>query len=283
MIQQIKATGLSIREIARQTGLSPMCVWGHLAGNHKISPQSAKKYFQALGIRPEQESIVCNDGTLTNCGEDLIFYLEKCRNNPYWGLADVARVFDISRERVRQLYRKIYGEPYTCKYKEGLQKRKNEEISCQNDPRNKINLVPENKDAPRWKGTLAEHKFVQECKRRGLQIDFPCNAEIDCLVNGFYVDVKSAYTLMYTNKKQKVAYFRYSPTEKQFYKVEFFACYHPFEDCFFIIPNTLNKPKNFIFIAKEKSTYCNAKNKNWKYQNAFHLLNSDNDDLSNAQ
>jgi len=46
----LEATGLSVKEIAKRTGLSYQIVYYHLQGKHTIGAEAARKYNKALGI-----------------------------------------------------------------------------------------------------------------------------------------------------------------------------------------------------------------------------------------
>ena len=48
--------------------------------------------------------------------------------SPHSSLADVARHFGFSREYARQVYKNIYGHPYTKVYREKLEIRKTERM-----------------------------------------------------------------------------------------------------------------------------------------------------------
>lgn len=216
----------------------------------------------------------CHTGVMQRYGTEFLEDLEKCRTNPFWNLAAVGRKYGISRERVRVLYKKVYNEHYQPKKTE-LIRRKNTELSCSNDPRNKVNFIPS--DSPQGKGAFAEREFLQRCEAFGFNVEIPCSRSVDLYVNGCSVDVKSSTKTHQTSPHNSVHYHLYSLKGEQIDKAEFFACYHPKEDSFFIIPNKwkgYNKDQVInIYIAEQKSHSWNAQNKHWEYKDRYDLLN----------
>lgn len=213
-------------------------------------------------------------GVIQLYGHLFLDDLERCRENPFWNLVDVARKYGISRERVRQLYKRVYKEPYRPTQK-GLTQNKNEDISCSNDPRNKVYYYTNGSTA--GKGAHAELNFLQRCLENNLNVEIPCDSSVDLIVNGYLVDVKYREEPKVSSQGCKTRYFNYRITKEQIDRAEFFACYHPIEDSFFIIPNIKwkgRKKPQHIYISNQKSTYFNAKNRHWQYQDRYDLLHT---------
>lgn len=213
-------------------------------------------------------------GVIDTCGREFLDDLEKCRTNPFWCLSDVARKYGISRERVRQLHKRIYKEPYNPR-RRSLTKEKNTDLSCSNDPRNKVNSFPSG--SQQEQGAQAEKEFLRRCEAKGLSVEIPCDSSVDLIVNGKLVDVKTSNRAKKALPGNKICYLHYGMKGRQINKADFFACYHPIEDSFFIVPNIewkgRTKPQH-IYISNQKSTYFNAKNRHWEYQDRYDLLES---------
>jgi len=75
-----------------------------------VSPSSVRKLRHAFGI--ERANAFSRRFEKTY-GEGALERFKKTIQNPHNSLADVARSFSFSREYARQLYKKIYGAPYS--------------------------------------------------------------------------------------------------------------------------------------------------------------------------
>ena len=193
----------------------------------------------------------------------------------FWNLTDLAQKYGFSREYARQIYVFLKGEGYTKSKVRKTQKRlKNENLTCVHDPRHKV--AEYKREGHNYKAVQIEKLFLKECKKRKFQIEIPCNQTVDIKINDFWVDVKSSFCTRITRPSSLIEYYVYHSKGKQVDIIDFLACYHLFEKTFFIIPAKIIKPDSCnvmnIYIAKEKSTYHNAKNRYWKYKGAWHLL-----------
>jgi len=191
----------------------------------------------------------------------------------FFNLSDIARKYNVSRERIRQLYTKIKDRPFQ---EISILKTANrdDELSCPHDPRHKA--AEYIKDSNIGKAAIVEKKFYEECADRSFDISFCKNGNVDLIVNGLFVDVKSAFVSACLTKGAKTRYFRYVGRGEQVKIAHFFACYHLRRKTFFIIPNNIiPKDKNnisTIYIQEIKSKYHNSKNKYWEYENRWDLL-----------
>jgi hypothetical protein len=207
--------------------------------------------------------------------------MESLRSNPYTHLSWLAEKYGVTREYIRQLHNKIYGEKYTSKVKEHS-KLINLDISCNGDIRNYFALREVNGEKPS-KYKMYEKLFIDECISRGFDVPQQCNGAVDFIVNGFNIDVKAATKKALLSQGSLTHHCRYSYTMKQAQKADFLACYHFGEKAFFIIPmrcvlsnkkdpTKLRKTGNGLFISYKKSNYHNSKNKYWEFKNAWYLL-----------
>ena len=183
--------------------------------------------------------------------------------------------YGITKERIRQLHKSLYGKPYSPIKKRKTQERAENETSCINDPRRKYADYKRGNTSI-WKGVKTEKMFFDECERRGLNPEILCSRAIDIKINGYLIDVKSAYRPFKMNRDSKSAnlFRRYAFRKKQRDKCDFFACWHDGEKNFFIIPKEEIKKNlsNCIYISNTKSDHYNSKNRYWEYKDAFNLL-----------
>jgi hypothetical protein len=194
----------------------------------------------------------------------------------YWGLTQVAKKYNLSRERVRQYYRMIFGQGYRKAQKEKT-KKLNRDISCVHDPRRKVADFKPGTTA--YRAAIVEKAFLCECEKIGLMVNIPCNGEVDIEINNHRVDVKSCSRAKRYHQGAQTRYFRYVCKGNQVKTADFFACYHPGEKAFFIIPRkkTNKVAKNgeiSIYIRNNRSYHKLSKNRYWEYKNAWHLLMS---------
>ena len=213
-------------------------------------------------------------------GHKILDDFESLKNNPYTSLEWVGKEHGLTRERIRQLYYKIYGEKYTIAKREQSLK-KSEELSCKKDVRNYFAIIElEGIEPAQYK--IYEKMFIDECLSRGFDVPTRCESDIDFIVNGFDVDVKFSKTPKVMGVGYITKYHHYSYSKKQADGADFLACYHNTTKAFFIIPMKVilgNKLKanvfksgNGLYISSKKSTYCAAKNRYWEYKDAWNLL-----------
>jgi hypothetical protein len=207
-------------------------------------------------------------------GPDIISHFEKARTTPFYSLVDIAKKYGFSREYSRQLYEKIFGEPFTIAKKD---KSKNiAEIGCKYNPKGKVaNYKP---GSLIYIGAIAEKLFMCRCELLGYKVEMYHNSNIDIVINGFKVDVKSATKCSATTKRYKdKKYWRFQVSCEQLNTCDFFAFYIYDDDSFYILPNDQQHMNNtskrkVIYISEIKSDYHNAKNKYSEFKNRFDLL-----------
>jgi len=210
-------------------------------------------------------------GLVEKHGDVFLTDLESLDTVQFWNLTEMGKKYGITREYVRQIYKKINKKPFGPVKKRKTKKR-NEEMSCVNDPRYKA--AEYDPRSAVGKGAVGEKLFYEECVQRGFKIDLLCDRAVDIKINGFYVDVKYSMATGATNMRSPRQLHSYGISKKQCKFVDFFACYHPQTSSFFIVPNrwkNSNKAKT-IYIPEEPSSYYCAKNAVFEFQNAWHLL-----------
>lgn len=228
--------------------------------------------YNYIKLTPREKRIRFKERLKEKWGNDIFDEFESAKKNPYYPLSDLASKYGFSREYARQLFFKIYGYKYT-KTLHKKRKKKKEKLVCIHNPRHKIATYK--KKGPHYKSSIYETMFMDLCIEKGFDISFHKKGTVDLIVNGNNVDVKYCSKALFV-KELKTPSYRYVAKGKQIFIADFFACYHPAEDDFFIIPNDFNPNKKAksisIYINQFKSLYHNAQNKYWEYKGAYNLL-----------
>jgi hypothetical protein len=195
-------------------------------------------------------------------GVEILDDFKKIKINPYWRLADIGRKHGFTRERARQIFNRIYKT--TCMK---TRKKINKELSCAYDPRIKVIEYTRS-----WKMNAdVELLFFNECKKRSFNVKILCSGK-GLLINGRQIKTRASFGFKY--RKCITPRYYFSTRLSYFKEIDFFACYHKFLESFFIIPAHILKPNQTIYILAHKSNYPQAKNKYFKYREAWHLLNA---------
>jgi len=206
-------------------------------------------------------------------GVDILKDLRKSRNNPYFTLTQIGEKYGFSREYACQLYALIYKDRFRIdpnKKKKGKEK----EITCVHNPKRKV--ADYKQSGFIYQGAVTEKLFMCRCELLGLSIEIPCSSEVDIIVNGYSVDVKTSKSSNQTSTRSKTKYSHFQISKDQRELCHFFACYSEITNDWYIIPNEEQgkkfKKSRFIYIAQVASRYHNAKNKYLKFKNRFDLL-----------
>lgn len=155
-------------------------------------------------------------------------------------LQAVGTKHNLSRERIRQIYGKLFREPYSGVVKERATKFARKKLVVRLQKQNIVGKYARHEfnGSTVSKAINSEYKFYQECVKRGFVIKSHPKICCDFIVNDKYVDVKTTDEGKAYGKQSKFnqKYYRFGTDAKQKSKVSMFAFYiHP-EDCFFIIP-----------------------------------------------
>lgn len=200
-------------------------------------------------------------------------------HHPAHNLTTMAEKYGITRERMRQIYTKATGlrgnAVSSAKSKRIM--RDIREMTCAQDPRHYIAMSP--KDSHVYEGAIRELRFMEEAQRRGFSITPACDRSTDFVVNGWNLEVKGTKAA-YKGKRNRVGYYRFAGTHKEYRTLDFVAAYHPTEMCWFIIPKrdiSKSKHRFQIFISQYKTDYSFhggkvSKNRYWEHRDAWHLL-----------
>ena len=207
-------------------------------------------------------------------GPEILEDLNNLNHDLFNDLTQIAKKYKVTRERARQWYKMIFGHGYRKILKEKTKKR-NQDIACVHDPRRKV--ADYKKDSVMYRAAKVEKMFLKKCQKIKLGFNVPCTGEVDIKVNGYMVDVKSCSNPKRYSPGAKIKYFRYIAKGTQIETADFFACYHPVEKVFFIIPraatNEIGKADLIsIYINECQSNYHTARNRYWEFRDAWYLL-----------
>jgi hypothetical protein len=204
-------------------------------------------------------------------GDEFIKDLKAVRKNPYLTLNDLGVKYGLTRERIRQIYKKYFSAPYTKALKRKALALK-EDISCSKDPRNKVNNYK--KGTHIHYAAEIEKLFLETCEHVGLDVSPSCDTSSDLVVNGKKVEVKSARTASQAVKGANTKYFSYNVPEREIKSCDFIAAHQPELNLFYIIPNQWKDKTGHSFHIKSGSfPSMRSKHNNYiQYINRFDLL-----------
>jgi hypothetical protein len=213
-------------------------------------------------------------------GESIIADFESLKNDPITLLA-IGKKYGFTRERARQIYREIFGYPFTVIVKKRSAERIariNQEIINKRNPTNKVIIFK--KTGPQYKGAVSEEKVLNICNSLGYVVSAYEDRSIDLVINGYLVDVKSDYCAKcYRRNKTPLCHFALS--QKQLI-ADFVICHMVETERFFIIPRHKFPKGRSVFIpinqhsewiAGSAGTAHRKTSNHWyEYLEAWHLL-----------
>lgn len=207
-------------------------------------------------------------------GENLICDLKKLQNSPYSTLQEIGNKYSITRERVRQIFNKLYGESFgkytiakSVKYKK---------IKEDCDMLNSINCTIEQKIADfdlgilKGKGIASEVMFAKKCKELGFDIKYSdCGRGIDFEVNGKTVELKSRHSSTRAKKSRGVSYYNVHFLKHQ-RTADFFVVHVVPQSAFYIIPSS--RVMATVAIPNKITNYYNSGTGYLEFKEAWYLL-----------
>jgi hypothetical protein len=219
---------------------------------------------------------------LVRRGQSFMSDMDKLSNHTSGlTLQAIGNKYDLTRERIRQLFLAIYGTPYTEVCKKRIKFLKEKKHFRRLEKHSIEYRVSNHKHTGNaGKALLSEYKFYQICKDRGFKIySHPGKSACDFIVNGKHVDVKLCSNPKDMKGGSSVCYYHIGTNARQFRIADFFAVYIVPEDCFFIIPKVSighrgNGKAKSIYLPDRKSNYYNSQNKYHEFKDAWHLLNN---------
>lgn len=207
-------------------------------------------------------------------GPEIIDDLKSAQTNPFFRITSIGDKYNITRERACQIYEIVHGKRFS---KDKNVIKKEPEIICRNNPLYKA--AEYKKLGHIYRSALIEKLFMCKCEMLGYDIEIPCNKEIDIVVNGYKIEIKSSFK-PFKLKRAKTGYYRFNISVNQRQHSDFIACYVAKIESFFIIPNedvgkTFNKTKT-IYIQDIKDL---SGTKYYEYKDRFDLLKKQKEDI----
>lgn len=219
-------------------------------------------------------------------GSDFIACMDRLAN-PYENITmtQVAQNHHLTRERIRQIFLKLHGYPFTASKNSRSEKKKSRaqhNMTVRKLEKRKLdNRIKRYKPCGKHHtGLVAEITFRDECKKRGLVVyEHPGRCACDFIVNSQHVEVKSCLEARMPSPNSKTPVYIVSLRRTQYESMHFVAVYAFPEACFFIIPKSaLGTPKGNkyvgVCIPAGTSTYHYFKGKYLEFKDAWHLLNT---------
>ena len=178
-------------------------------------------------------------------------------------LSSVAMKHGYTRERARQVFELINGFHYTViknkRLLNNIENKKSVSLGKRN-PIYKVNLYKDNTSSRQYKGFVVEKKVLDICNALNYAVGpYTKDNSIDLVVNGFNVEIKSAYKTCLVGKGQLTGSFPFHFSEEQ-KSADFVICYAAPLSKFFIIPKE-NFPSGRSIYIPEKQTMT------WKQNN----------------
>lgn len=187
--------------------------------------------------------------------------------------------YGFTREYARQIFEKVFGYKYTVLLNVRSNKRKEVLKSLRIEKRNPARKVIalKNQNSFIYKGALSEKKVLDICTALNYKVTpyLPDNS-IDMVINGYTVDVKSAYADFKT-KGMVTKHYRFSLSDKQ-KNADFIICHIVPLNKFFVIPTYqikgigiyIPEKPEMKWVCKNVPHTCH--NRYWEYLEAWYLL-----------
>jgi len=215
-------------------------------------------------------------------GTEILTDFDNLLNQNGISMTCISKKYGFTRERARQLFEKINKFHFTVIKNQRKASRKEQvELKRQlkKDPRNKVSTY-KNGDNNVYKAALAEEKVMNICIALGYEIKpFTENRNFDLVVNGFNIDVKSAYYSALLTTKNRTPLFHFQRSESQRH-ADFIICYAEPINKYFVIPGTVFPTGNHLYIPeKPENSWTiignwkkHSRSKWYDYLEAWHLL-----------
>ena len=238
MRQMVEIKGLVDKEIAEMLNVSIRSVWN-----------IRKEY----GLK---KAVISLRRFEKRYGPNAITRFKTIIEDPSSSLADVGRHFGFTRENARQIYKKIYGCPYSETY------------------RKKIIIRRVKADSLRLNSSRLIH--FREVKDK--ITDFGLNPKINVKSNSYSLMTENGLRVafMYTSNLIEVGnrrYFQVNPVSKLKQGCDFFilACLNNGNKNYYVIPNKVMPKKGTMVPASSNG----ANGKYSQFRDAWHLLTAD--------
>ncbi len=213
-------------------------------------------------------------------GELFLADMEKLRQNIAVTLQEIGNKHGLSRERIRQIFKLIYGHDYSNDFRiktvirtEAKERRR----ILKYDPRYKVKTY--SKGSRLYKGALTEELIFNKCVSLNYEVKLSPTWNIDLIINDYQVEAKSAHIAAITSPKQITPLYHFTLRASQD-NVDFIICHAVPINKIFIIPRNIFPKSRHLYIP-EKSEHSwrahrnfirHSKSKYYQYLDAWHLL-----------
>lgn len=189
-------------------------------------------------------------------GKGAVEVFKKIIEDPETTLADAARHFGFSRENARQVYRKIYGFPYT-------------------ETRRKKRLVRAERRVALKRNQSKKMKALRELKRKIESAGLSCeisdkNRQLMMLENGFKLALKTSFSPVFFGRRE---YFKFNMEKAFKSRIDFFIfnCRDSSDETYYTIPSHSMPARKTVSLtpqaAPDQSKYA-------QFKEAWHLIAS---------
>jgi hypothetical protein len=225
-----------------------------IASTLNVCGASISKYRKACGLKKANGFSRRFERTY---GDGAVETFKKIIENPDNYLADVGRHFDFTREYARQVYKKIYGHPYTVDSK-------NQQLQ-----RQKTRLARTRRKSKRVEQLIKVGEKIQSI---GVTYNLPDRGRSNMiLANGYRLGLRRSSKPILIRKMQ---YFRFNNGTRTNKHFDFFVCLCRTKkgDVYFIIPSSV-MPRTVVYLLPERTA---TQSKYAQFKEAWHLLMHEN-------
>lgn len=207
-------------------------------------------------------------------GIEFINDLYALKERPFWNLTEMGKKYDLSRERIRQIFKLFTKEPYRKYQKMKTKKIMQDIFSMGNgcDPRHRLDLGK--KYSTMNQGQVYA---IERAKQFGLELRAHFIKENRryryFIANGYKIKIRTSSSLVFTNSYDKTGCHHFKTSSKDFKYCDFFifVCIDNNLGKFFIVPK-LAMDKSEIYISASIKNHWLAKNKFYEYEDRWNLL-----------
>jgi hypothetical protein len=190
-------------------------------------------------------------------------------------LKKIGDIYGITRERIRQIYVRIYDEPYTViveKKKEYNKKAEEEYRLFRLHIERKLKRCKQSGNI--FKATISEYTFYKKCLSLGYDVSMRTFGHhvYDSDVNGYKIEIKTSThpKIYYKNSKQE--YYHANIRKEQTDIIDFLAFYISDDDFWYIVPRSVLSGSEGFFAPKYGEIGRGRYQEIQKYREAWHLL-----------
>jgi len=207
-------------------------------------------YIKDMPIFPKPSR--SRDSMIRKYGQEIVSDFEKLADIHCGSLTTIGEKYGFTRERARQIFEILFGFKYkvfVSNRAATLKNRKRAEYIKRKDPREKIKRYA---DGLPKKGAEGEARVFNICSSLNYEIKaYAEDASIDLVINGFLVDVKTAYKTTVTGRSSRTPLYHFQRSDKQA-SADFFICHAVPINKFFIIPQSQWGKTKHIYIPEKK-------------------------------